>query len=513
MEPWQSWALVGAVGAGAYFYYANTSNPTRGRHLKPNEAAQAQRRASNASSESNRRQKKGKKPGSKDRSAGDVADVSSASAATSGNENAKKKKKKTENKRQPSKLGQSSAVEVEPPAEETGVASQPEEEPMDNQEFAKQMAGLKVGSSLARPSTASETKKTRKQGKRNNGATELPPNGKTVEPTGGAGPHETSTTSSTTGADADDDLSPATSPALHGSNSTPDAGGVSDMLEVPARGPSIVRVTPPAEPQPDRQPKQKKAAPEPETKKQRQRRQKNEAAKAARAEAEQQRRELMEKQRRTAREAEGRPAKNGLGSAPPANNVWSTPAGSVESEGNAAAPVSNTNGPLLDTFEEHPKASLSSSVTEANGSTANRKPVVHETPSEEEQMKMLSEVDDDGWNTVVKGGKTKKKSKAPLHSAEAESSTSGVNLGSNGPVNGGTSSERKRPSAINAGGSKVKGPPSPMIGVVPPKPRTTTEPIDPKVWNRSNIHLHPDYDPEYPYALTGHPDDSDWAVV
>ena len=510
MEPWQSWALVGAVGAGAYFYYANTSNPTRGRRLKPNEIAQAQRRSSNANSESNRRQNKGKKPDSKDRNAGDVADVSSASAATSGNEKAQKKK--ADKKRQPSKLGQSSAVEFEPSAE-TGMASEPEDESMDNQEFAKQMAGLKVGSSLAKPSTASETKKTKKQGKRN-AAIELPSNGKAVEPTGGAGSQELSTTSSTTGADADDDLSPAISPALHGSDSTPNAGGVSDMLEAPAKGPSILRVTSPAEPQPDHQPKQKKAAPEPETKKQRQRRQKNEAEKAARAEAEKQRRELMEKQRRTAREAEGRPAKNGLGSAPPTTNVWSKPAGSVESKAPAAVPVSNANGPLLDTFEENPQASLRSGATEANGSTANRNPVEQEIPSEEEQMKMLSEIDDDdGWNTVVKGGKAKKKNKAPIHGVETESSAAGVNMNDNGQVNGGVSSERKRPTAIKVGGSKAKGPPSPMIGVVPPKPRTTNEPIDPKVWNRSNIHLHPDYDPEYPYALTGHPDDSDWAVV
>lgn len=502
---------MGVVGAGAYFYYANASNPTRGRHLKPNETAQAQRRSSNASSESNRRQKNGKKPNSKDRNAGDVADVSSASAATSGNEKAKKKK--GDSKRQPSKLGQSSAVEVEPSAE-TGMASEPEEQSMDNQEFAKQMAGLKVGSSLTKPSTASETKKTRKQGKRN-GAIELPPNGKANEPTGGAGSPEVSTTSSTTGADADDDLSPATSPALDGSNSTPNAGGVSDMLEAPAKGPSILRVTSPAEPQPDRQPKQKKAAaPEPETKKQRQRRQKNEAQKAARADAEKERRELMEKQRRTAREAEGRPAKNGLGSAPPTTNAWSKPAGSVESKAPAAAlPVSNSNGPLLDTFEENPKTSPSSSATEADGSTANRKPVEQDIPSEEEQMKMLSEIDDDGWNTVVKGGKAKRKSKAPVHDVEAESFAAGVNLNGNEKVNGGASSERKRPTAIKVGSSKAQGPPSPMIGVVPPKPRTTTEPIDPKVWNRSNIHLHPDYDSEYPYALTGHPDDSDWAVV
>ena len=509
MEPWQSWALVGVVGAGAYFYYANASNPTRGRRLKPNDTAQVQRRSPNARSESNRRQNKSKKPGSKDNNLGDVADVSSASAATSGNEKAKKRK--GDKKKQPSKLGQSSAVDVEPSVE-TGMVSEPEEESLDNKEFAKQMSGLKLGSSLTKPSTTSEKKRTKKQAK-HNGALDIPTNGTAVKSAGDPGSHEVSTTSSTTGADADDDLSPVTSPALNGSHPTPNAGGVSDMLEAPAKGPSILRVTSLAEPQPEHQLKQKKAAPEPETKKQRQRRQRNEADKAARAEAEKARRELMEKQRRTVREAEGRPAKNGLGPAPPTSNVWSKAAGTVESNGPATAPSSNTNGPLLDTLEEHSKGSSSSSFSAASGAVPSRKPWEQDIPSEEEQMRMLGEVDDDGWNTVEKGGKAKKKNKAPVVDAANDSSAAGAIVDGNRELNSGATSERKRPAPIKVGSSKAKGPRSPMIGVVPPKPRTTTGPIDPKVWNRSNIHLHPDYDPEYPYALTGHPEDSDWAVV
>ena len=42
--------------------------------------------------------------------------------------------------------------------------------------------------------------------------------------------------------------------------------------------------------------------------------------------------------------------------------------------------------------------------------------------------------------------------------------------------------------------------------------KATYETIDHSVWTRENITEHPDYDPDFPYALTGHPDDDEWAV-
>jgi len=511
MEPWQSWAIIGAIGAGGYWYYTNSQKPNRGRTQKPPAANQAQRRSSNVRDESIGRKKKGKGKVANDggKNATGVADISSASATTSGNEKATKRKG---GKKQPSNLGQSSAVVVEPNHDIDAAFNEPEET-MDNKEFAKQMSGLKAGTSLTKANTAGETRKTKKQGKQN-GSHQAPLNGKAVEPKGGAGSHEISTTSSTTGADADDDLSPVATPGLGTFPPTSNAGGVADMLEAPAKGPSVLRLTEPAHPQPERQQKPKKAAPEPETKKQRQNRQKTEEKKAGREEAEKERRVLMEKQRRIAREAEGRPAKNGLGSMPPTANAWSQPTEAAVPTSSHTAKSPNANGSLLDTFDESSsKSVMRSAVADNNDSAEDRKNWDQDIPSEEEQMRMLSEMDDDGWNTVQKGGKATKKKAASAIDKEESVSASEANTNGNGHVNGRAAAERKKPTAITVSSSGARGPPSPMAGIVPPKFKTTKDQVDPKIWNRSNIRNHPEYDPEYPYALTGHPEDSDWAVV
>ena len=511
MEPWQNWTIVGIVGAGAYWYYAHSQKPTRGRNQKTTVISQAQRRSSTARDESKGKQKKGKGKSAVggDQNTSEVADISSASAVTSGNEKTKKRKG---GKTQPSKLGQSSAVDVGPTQEVEAASNELEVETIDNEEFANQMLGLKSGTNLKKSDPSGDTKKTRKQGKQNE-SRQAPSDGKAVEPTGGARSHEMSQTSSTTGADADDDLSPAVSPALGAFHTTPDASGVADMLEAPAKGPSVLRLIQSTEPQPERQQKPKKAAPEPETKKQRRNRQKNEERKAAREQAEKERRVLMEKQRRIAREAEGRPAKNGLGSMPPTTNAWSKPTEAAAPISSSAVKSPSVNGLLLDTFEESSKSVATFSATGTNGSAANQKTWERDIPSEEEQMRMLSEMDDDGWNTVEKGGKAKKKNAEPAINTGNKPSASDDTANDNGFINSNAPAERKRPSTINVGKSKAKGPPSPMFGLVPPKSKTTKDQVDPKIWNRDNIHDHPDYDPEYPYALTGHPEDSDWAVV
>ena len=515
MEPWQSWAIVGAAGAGAYWYYARSKNNNRTRGRTSSLLSQAQRKTSEMREESSKRRKKGKNTASSDRRTSDAADGSSQSVPTSGNEKTKKRKGV---KKQPSQLGQTlptnvdkkPAVDVEPEG--------PEDDGMDNKEFAKQLSSLRAGTSLAKPTGAPETKKTKKQGKRNE-ALLAPSNDKIAEPATGSS-HEMSTTSSTTGADADDDLSPATSPAFGPTESAKNAGDVSDMLEAPTRGPSVLRLTQPTQPQPERQPKQKKSEPEPETKKQRQNRQKNEVKKAAREEAEKERRVLLEKQRRTAREAEGRAAKNGLGtSKPPTTSAWDKPTeGNTASTKPTAANITSSGPlPLLDTFDETAQPVGTVTKTEANGTTAAQKAWDRDMPSEEEQMKMLNELDDDGWNTVQKGGKAKRKTTAPasnqisdLEGAKAEPTT--PEGSSNGHTNGYVNEKKDRNVVSNGGmngGSKTTS----GHDVGPLKSRTPHDKLDPKIWNRSNIHNHPDYDPEFPYALTGHPDDSDWAVV
>lgn len=515
MEPWQSWAIVGVAGAGAYLYYARSKNTNRTRGRTSSLLSQAQRKTSEVREESSKRRKKGKNTASSDRHTSDAADGSSQSVPTSGNEKTKKQKG---GKKQASRLGQTPptnadknpAVDVEPPG--------PEDDGMDNKAFAKQLSSLRAGTSLAKPTSATETKKTKKQGKRNEDLL-APSNGKMAEPATGSS-HEMSTTSSTTGADADDDLSPATSPAFGPTESAKNAGDISDMLEAPTKGLSVLRLTQSTQPQPERQPKQKKSAPEPETKKQRQNRQKNEEKKVAREEAEKERRALMEKQRRTAREAEGRAAKNGLGaSKPPTTNAWDKPTEGTTTSTKPTASSTSGSGPLplLDTFDETAKPLGTITKAEVNGTTAAQNAWDRDMPSEEEQMKMLSELDEDGWNTVPKGGKTKKRSTAPANGPK--SNMEGVKAeptASEGTSNGSTRGyvkEEKDRSFAGSGRMSEGSQTSSGIDTVPPKTKTTQSKIDPNIWNRSNIHNHPDYDPEFPYALTGHPDDSDWAVV
>ena len=306
-----------------------------------------------------------------------------------------------------------------------------------------------------------------------------------------------STTSSTTGADADDDLSPATSPAFGATESTKNSGDVADMLEAPVKGPSVLRLTQPTQSQPDRQPKEKKTAAEPETKKQRQRRKKNEEQKAAREEGEKERRVLMENQRRVAREAEGRPAKNGLGtSKAPSASVWAKPMEKTSLE--STGPSYNSSELLLDTSDNPGKFASSSMDTKTKGTTANPKAWNSDMPSEEEQLKMLSEADDKGWNTVQKGGKAKKKRNGPASDQSAEAESPKVDFAGEKANSNNFNEPGKKISAAESheNGGDSQG--SYSSSIMSSKSKTTRDQIDPKVWNYGNIHNHPDYDPEYP---------------
>ncbi|MCJ1454732.1 hypothetical protein MMC28_005085 [Mycoblastus sanguinarius] len=517
MEPWQSWAIVGVVGVGACYYYSQSGNPKRGRVRVPFvPAEQNQRRGSNSRNDSNdKRKKKDKNSDTSDQPASDAADAPSASIKTKSTDRVKKRKG---GKQQPSKLAQISAVEVNT---EPGVDIDNEvegDEGMDNTEFARQLSGLKTGTSLKKPVTNNEIKKTRKQGKRIETPAE-PTNGFASNPNGVPNPQELSTASSTTGADADDDMSPAVSPEFGATQTTtPSGADVSDMLEPAAKGPSVLRLTESTNPQPVRLAKQPKVAQEPETQKQRQNRRKNEAKKTMREEAEKERRVLLEKQLRTAREAEGRPAKNGLGSSkPPSTNAWEKSTG--EASGSNGPPKPN-NGPLLDTFDEVTSTSTSDSPGlngGANNTSIAEKTWNRDLPSEEEQMRMISEMDSDNtWSTVAKGGKSKKKSAStttiasnnkPSTENEKMDAPSGMKAEKEG-------NSSKKTTANTNGNIKEVAARTNTIGKEQSEPvKATKETIDHSIWTRENIHEHPDYDPDFPYALTGHPDDSDWAVV
>ncbi|CAF9935675.1 hypothetical protein IMSHALPRED_010317 [Imshaugia aleurites] len=554
MDPWKSWAIVGVFGLGAAYYYSQSGKSKRGRGRTPPivSAEQNQRRGSDQRIDSkDKRKKKGKSSDTSDQLGSDVAEVSSASAQTSTNGIVKKRKG---GKKQPSKLAQSSAIEVSP---EQGVSTEneiAEDEGMDNEEFARQLSGLKTGTSLKKPATQNENKKTKNQGKRN----EAPPramNGSALKANGVASSQDMSTASSTTGADADDDLSPVMSPDLRATQAiAPSGTDISDMLEPAPKGPSVLRITEPANPHPVKQPKAQKAVPEPETKKQRQNRQKNEEKKAMREQAEKERRALLEKQLRTAREAEGRPAKNGLGpSQPPSTNVWNKPADAANDSTGPA--TKQSSAPLLDTFEDVPKTALNHHSTNggANSMSVDKNVWNNDLPSEEEQMRMITEIDSDNtWSTVTKGGKGKKKSSGTTP-ARQDTSTTAASLANSGDnnkknlnsKNNDTSNTMPSTSVGNnatSSGAKAKDVSTEAItpkdedlnktatsrtndskneesdydkvtdAQDPKHVSATYETIDHSVWTRENITEHPDYDPDFPYALTGHPDDDEWAV-
>lgn len=261
---------------------------------------------------------------------------------------------------------------VSPPTTED---DQPDED-VDRKEMARRLAAIKNGISPVAPPSKNQKKKAKK-------AIQLE-----------SGSHA----SSTTGADADDDLSPAASPEV--SATVPSAGYVSDMLEAPAPGASVLRVTGNVESEPKKQKVQNFK--QVETKKQRQNRLKNEARKQQVQEAEEQRRRLLEKQLHTARESERQEATR---SKPPTSSAWQTQGAKPVVNGSsqpAPAPAAPAAAPvqLLDTFDP--------------------------STTPEEQLRILesSNIDDD-WTTVSSKKVTKKKGgKAEESVSEASASES-----------------------------------------------------------------------------------------
>lgn len=263
---------------------------------------------------------------------------------------------------------------------------QPDED-VDRKEMARRLAAMKNGTPLSvTPSTKSQKKKQKKA------AAQL-----------GGDSH----TSSTTGAEADDDLSPAVSPQVNAASMT---GYVSDMLEAPTPGASVLRVTGNVQSEPKKQKAQ--TFKQVETKKQRQQRLKNEARKEQVQEAENERRKLLEKQLHTARESERREAAR---SQAPTSNAWQTkaaPKANGASQPPAAAPVAATPVQLLDTFGP-------------SQTTPVQKKWDQNLPSEEEQMRILdaSKADED-WTTVPSKKTKKKGGKADESVSEASASES-----------------------------------------------------------------------------------------
>ena len=499
MEAWQSWGIFAAVVAGSgYYYYTSSGQKKRGRGWKPFTPKQALRRDSSKSRRDSRdRRRKEQGVSGHDRPNDDQDVNAGSSAQASGNESAQKRKGKKP--AQPSKLAESSAVDA------PGRLDQDEPDNAEDLEFAKQLQDKMTGTSLKKPEGV-QNKKARKQAKRAEaelGAQDIPPSQ--------ALPQQNSTASSTTGADADDDMSSSTSLDLGPTTSGAD---VSDMLEPALKGPSVLRITEATNAQSQNKPKPQKPHQEPETKKQRQNRKKKEEEKALREQVEKDRQAALENQRRTAREARGEPAKNGLGtSQQPAKNAWT---GVTKAGGNndtlamPPPPPPSAGGELLDTFaKEEPK--------QVNGNSD-----YSSLPSEEEQLKLIHEMDNNGWSTVsAKGGKKPKQkpSTSQLDEGHTQAKADGQ---APTPADSSSFPKGAMGTALNAQANGVDVAPLPDIradavgkagNTSAGRKKATKETIDHSKWNRSNIHEHPDYDPNFPYALTGHPDDSDWAVV
>lgn len=292
------------------------------------------------------------------------------------------------------------------PSPETKAAPSKSRDEIDDRAFAQQMANNKQNKFVTK--TSSEQKHKQKSVKQSK-AKEISEANKVAENDDFG---KESAPSSNAGADADDDQSPITSPSVSAADTT----GVSDMLEQPSTGPSVLRLTGTEE-----KPKKAKKTtiPEPtETKKQRQNRQKREQEKAFREEQEKERKILEEAQRRTARLAEGRAAKDGSAFvAAQKANAWSD----KKSNGTSANAVHQP----LDTFDNSSKASAAPAKVNDHENKENIKQSGTKTNwaenpyTEEQQLKMFEAEDDSKWQSVAtKKGKKAKKTTAGIASSE-----------------------------------------------------------------------------------------------
>lgn len=270
------------------------------------------------------------------------------------------------------------------------------EDDHDNKEFARQLQNAKSGSILPVKNQGGSRIKSVKQSRVNNlNGTEKISNENSLA----------------SGADGDDDLSAANSPVLEATTLQPlRHGDFSDMLEAPAAGASVLRITEPvvsSHPKKERKPAKLEKE---ETQKQRQNRKKAELRKALREEEEKDRLRRLQMQLRTAREAEGRPAKDGrtfmVAAASQNVSAWAAPLTS-----NNKNLASNTGPELLDTYEPtSDRASDIAGIGHGDWQTT--------LPSEEEQLRLLQE--ETSWNTVISKKGKKKAGQAEVGDGKGE---------------------------------------------------------------------------------------------
>lgn len=244
--------------------------------------------------------------------------------------------------------------------------------------------------------TKSNTKASKKQGSRKSVK-------KAVQEVGNKAEATISGVSSTTGADADDDLSPVQSPSLAAkiTNAVPSGKDVSDMLD-PKTLPGVLKIGASEKSARPAKPQQQKSEPQKQTKKQAQNAKKREAEKAAKAEAEVERKKLQEQQLRTARLARGEaPGARYQSSKPPASNAWNS----------TAAPATSQPVTLLDTID-----ATSSASSATNGTAPTPDSTSYDNlPSEEDQI--AAALAESAWTEVPKGKKKKTKTEEAVGEA------------------------------------------------------------------------------------------------
>jgi hypothetical protein len=356
-----SWAVcLGVIGTG-YYFVAGQRKP------KNQRTAAAKQTNKGPEARKDTKGKNAKKDGTQ----------------SSGDQEAKPSKKSQKNKAQ--KSGKS---DQESPAVTNNSPDSVEDDADNLLEFAQQMSSAKTGKLSAPKSEAASRPKAVKQSRA------------MVKPVA-----ESSTgPSSTTGADADDDQSPINSPDLSATTiaSPVTNGGVSDMLEKPSPGPSVLKITPPTNPT---QPKKSQPKAENVPGKQHNKNlKKKKAEKTQKEEEEKERQELMERQRRTVREAEGRAPKDGrsfMATQAPSSSAWTNSSNVIKSNN-----TTSTNAQLLDTLEA---PAIKPTATEPKGSDLLQ---AYGSYTEEEQKEMLAADSDSEWN-VVKPSKSKEKRKGP----------------------------------------------------------------------------------------------------
>ncbi|KAK2626155.1 hypothetical protein QTJ16_004417 [Diplocarpon rosae] len=299
------WAAILAI-TGTYYWVNKQRKQKNLRALNPKLSSKG------AESRKHTKVKKGKKDG-----------------ALSGSEASQKKK--VQQPAQP--------AAQQPIANVSDLKKADRDEKDDDRKFALQMANTKRGVADAPKSQNSTRTKSVKQTKaQEKSAVELPSESGTAP-------------SSTTGVDADDDQSPINSPELSAIATAHINGDVSDMLEKPTDGPSVLRVTAPINSQPKKA-KKPQSFEVKETKKQKQNRKKAEEKKQAREEDEKARKVQLESHRRSVREAEGRAAKDGstfIASQVPSSSAWTAAPAVQATNGNNIAPSKEVE--LLDTYE------------------------------------------------------------------------------------------------------------------------------------------------------------------